>query len=552
MLALTLSLWLSPDALACGGLFCNAVAPVDQTGERILFVADEAANAVEVHVQISYQGPSEDFSWILPVPALPELFPSSGDVLQRLAMVTTPTFLPVNEDVGQCVQPRFVALADAGTADTAEAGEGGVTVVGAAQVGPYDSVTLQATDAATLVQWLSDNAYDLPDGAEDRIAPYIASGSYFVALKLQKDRDTGDIVPLGLRYAGSDPVIPLQLTGVAAAPDFRLQPYVLGARRAVPENYLHVVINELAVDWLQGGINYPDVVGRAADEAGGLAFATDFAGAHAPTGLSMFREDRVPLADVAAMTTLEQLGGVLYTPFFVPGTTQGFDDYGIPVTVATIPILDAFVDPPAGVEIDDFLSCPGCYGTFGSTPLDGAGLAAALETGWAAPLRRVQAHLDAYPYLTRLTSSISASEMTIDPRFVLNDTLGDVAGARQATLQFLCNGVHERQNAPRRLVLADGTSIELPSQSAQAQTEGWDWSTWVADAGTFAALRVEQTGRSGDAVVLVDNTEAIAAAAGAFNRANCGCDQRGGAGAVGAMAALGALALRRRREMPSA
>lgn len=247
------------------------------------------------------------------------------------------------------------------------------------------------------------------------------------------------------------------------------------------------------------------------------------------------------------MTTLDQLANVLYTPFFVPGTTQGFEDYGIPVTVATVPLLDAFVDPPAGVTIEEFLACVGCYGAFGSTPLDGAGLAAALEEGWAAPLRRVQAHLDAYPYLTRLTSSISAAEMSLDPRFVLNDTLGDVAGARQATLQFLCNGIHERQDAPRRLVLADGTSIELPSQSDQAQTDGWDWSTWVADAGAYAALRVEQTGRSGDAVVLVDNADAIAAAAGAFNRANCGCDQRGGVGAIGAIVAAGAATLRRRR-----
>ncbi|MFM2162377.1 MAG: hypothetical protein RLZZ383_1889 [Pseudomonadota bacterium] len=532
-------------ALACGGLFCDAQQPVDQTGERILFVLDEAADAVEMHVQISYQGPSEDFSWILPVASVPELFVSSDDVLARLALVTTPTFVPTQETVGTCTS-SFVNQSKDDSVDVAPPSDedGGVTVVGAAPVGPYDSVTLQATDAATLVAWLTDNGYDLPEGAEARIAPYIGSGSAFVALKLQKDRDSGDIVPLGLRYAGSDPVIPLQLTGVAAAPDFRLQPYVLGARRAVPENYLHVVINELAVDWLAVGANYQDVVARAADEAGGLAFATDFAGPHAATGVLLWREDQVPLAAIASMTSLAELETVLVTPFLTPGSAAGLDVWGLPVTTATAAILDAYVTPPTNVELVNYLSCMSCYGSPVGA-LDGASLAEALESAWAAPLRRVQAHLDAYPYLTRLTSSISAAEMSLDPRFVLNDTLGDVAGARQAVVQTLCSGLHGFNEAPRRLVLADGTTLELPSRDDVA-AGGFDWASWVAAAGSDAALRVEQTGRSGDAVVLVDNGPSIRAAADAFNRAHCGCDQGSWPASWAGVVAI-AFGVRRRR-----
>ena len=40
----------------------------------------------------------------------------------------------------------------------------------------------------------------------------------------------------------------------------------------------HVQINEAAIDWLNRGSNYSDVVSQAADEAGGRAFATDYAG----------------------------------------------------------------------------------------------------------------------------------------------------------------------------------------------------------------------------------------------------------------------------------
>ena len=54
-------------AQACGGLFCSASAPVNQAAERIIFSknADQTVTAV---VQIQYQGPSEEFAWVLPVP----------------------------------------------------------------------------------------------------------------------------------------------------------------------------------------------------------------------------------------------------------------------------------------------------------------------------------------------------------------------------------------------------------------------------------------------------------------------------------------------------
>ena len=60
-------------ALACGGFFCNPAAPVLQAAERIVFAIDRDAGEVEMHVQITYTGPSEDFAWIVPVPRAPEI-----------------------------------------------------------------------------------------------------------------------------------------------------------------------------------------------------------------------------------------------------------------------------------------------------------------------------------------------------------------------------------------------------------------------------------------------------------------------------------------------
>jgi MYXO-CTERM domain-containing protein len=83
--------------------------------------------------------------------------------------------------------------------------------------------------------------------------------------------------------------------------------------------------------------------------------------------------------------------------------------------------------------------------------------------------------------------------------------------------------------------------MDLPSTEAWID-EGWTWETWTADVGAYAAETVEQQGRSGAAIQVTDNREAIDAALA--DRNGCGCDGTGGAG-VG-VAGLALIALRRR------
>src|SRR5438094_10653658 len=57
-------------AYACGGFFCGGT-PIDQSSERIVFAMREGS--VEAHVQISYTGAAQSFSWVVPVEAKPSL-----------------------------------------------------------------------------------------------------------------------------------------------------------------------------------------------------------------------------------------------------------------------------------------------------------------------------------------------------------------------------------------------------------------------------------------------------------------------------------------------
>ena len=69
-------------AQACGGLFCGgpppdpfAPLPVAQSGENIVFALDNPGTGettVTAYIQILYSGTASDFSWVLPIDAVPD------------------------------------------------------------------------------------------------------------------------------------------------------------------------------------------------------------------------------------------------------------------------------------------------------------------------------------------------------------------------------------------------------------------------------------------------------------------------------------------------
>src|SRR3954469_1847995 len=81
-------------AQACGGFFCSQAQPVNQAAERIIF-ADNGDGTITAVIQIQYQGPSESFSWLLPIGSVPqgdELGVASDIAFTRLQAATNPQF----------------------------------------------------------------------------------------------------------------------------------------------------------------------------------------------------------------------------------------------------------------------------------------------------------------------------------------------------------------------------------------------------------------------------------------------------------------------------
>jgi MYXO-CTERM domain-containing protein len=549
------------EALACGGFFCSQAQPVNQAAERIVF-AQNGDGTVTAIIQILYDGPSETFSWLLPISSVPEgdeIAVASNLAFQRLQSATNPQYSLTTRVEGTCRQDGrndsggggFAGTggsASGGTAPTGGSGAtGGVTVVGQGVVGAFEWTVISIdeslpdpTDAAVI--WLGDNGYDVPPGSPALLAPYLEDGLYLLALRLTKGSDVGSIRPIVLTYDATLPMIPIKLTAVAANDDMGVMTWLLGQSRSVPQNYLALELNEARINWFNPASNYESVVTAAADDAQGQGFVTEYAAATtslANVVWSQYDETNWTYASSRVYSDFNEIFDTMYGNY---GQWDGFWD-----------AVRGTVTLPAGIPFEDFQLCPSCYS--GQIQFSPAALVTAIEDSVIEPVRLVQTVIDSQPYVTRLYSTLSAAEMTVDPLFTYNPDLEDVSNIHTAERIIECNPSIYQSEAPWRIEFPQGGIV----RGTADQVGNWpDFTSQPAN------LRILRQGESGDGRVMEDNSETIQEMLDAYNgtipnpkgsggsrkSSDSGCNMRSGtgSGAPWVLLALALLARRRRRQ----
>lgn len=540
---------LPSEAEACGGLFCDTQQPVNQSAERIIFSTnpDDTVTAV---VQILYEGPSEEFAWVLPVPSIPEVSVSSDLAFQRLQLATNPQYRMTTRVEGECRQRNRGIFGSAETsADSLNGAPGapedqGVSVLDSGVVGPYDFTVIEVQAGLpepeeVALDWLDSNGYEVSALAPNVIRPYLEEGMFLIAFRLTKNTDAGDIRPVVLNYESDNPMIPIKLTAVAANDDMGVMTWVLGDHRAVPVNYKSLVLNEALINWFNPGSNYDAVVSAAADEAGGQGFATEMAG---PTEeldelvwgeadedqWKRIRERSHPSIADAVCSVWQSYGAGF------EGTWDGW-----PETVNTF-------FSGLSAQARDAIVLDGC----GSRTVPNEGEVEVfldmVEENVIDPMRETQSILSGAPYFTRLYTTLSAAEMTVDPVFDYNPDLPDVSNRHEVERVIECSDDFLRSEAPWRVRLNNGMLVRGTGNA------------WPIAAGDVPATQfVTQDSTSGDAEIVTDNTRTISLALERNNDAvlsevdhGCGCASAGGRFPVEfllALVGLGAIRLRSRR-----
>lgn len=264
------------SAEACGGLFCQNV-PVDQQAERIIFTVN-ADDTISAYVQINYTGSAPEFSWVVPVPTVPEVDVAEIEMFDELSNMTAPVFLA--PPMPDCI----VLFEVAEDGDVMSSAASDVEVLASGTAGPYQYDVVDSPDPDALVQWLRDNSYRITDEMIPLVHVYNAEGMPFLAMKLQPEFGAQDIQPVKMTYESTKPMIPLRLTAVAANPNMAVLTWIFADAQAYPTNYAHPVIEQEDIRFfpLSANNNYQLLVNQTVDLYEGRAFVTEYAGPTAP------------------------------------------------------------------------------------------------------------------------------------------------------------------------------------------------------------------------------------------------------------------------------
>jgi hypothetical protein len=490
---------------ACGGFFCDGgpqIMPVDQTGETIVFWVDESGSEphTEAHIQIQYEGDAENFAWIIPVTSVPEVMVGSQQLFDNMLQATVPTFTVNTQTFGDCSGPVGIGCAKndrggepidfADSGDPGDGDPGGPDILDRGFAGAFEYVTLTGTDVQEIVDWLDMNGYAQDPDAPPILEEYLQDGFVFVAVKLQAGADVEEIHPLAIRYAGTEPCIPIRLTRIAAVDDMAIRALFLGEQRVAPMNWVHVAINHSRLDWVNGAaISYPGLVGAAIDEAGGRGFVTEYAGTAAIVSTSLLSN---PLWNADAFETIEPIDVV---DELASQELMVCEDGTCSFLHAQVePLLRNYLPAPDGVDEQAFWACLSCYVdqidpvAWSAQP----GFAAELAERITVPGQHAIDMLGDSTALTRLYTLLSPHEMTEDPTFHVADALPTVDNNITATRFNDCEG------GPSYFELPDGRTVALTDAGTMPNLDG-----------NPAALRIERIPMTGPAQIEVDNAETI-------------------------------------------
>jgi hypothetical protein len=528
-LALVGTLGHSRNVEACGCFTPpDPSVPIVQAGEDILFSIDNGT--VTAHIQIKYSGAAQDFGWLLPLPSVPTLQLGTDELFANLLSTTQPKYRLNTQYNGTCgFQPQGRTFGPTASVGQGGAAAGNVSdtssvVVVQDSIGPYDYAVLKADSQDDMLNWLSTNHYFVPTGTDQTVGAYIHPGAFFLALKLRSGNTAGDLQPVVVQYPSDIPMIPIVLTSVAAQPHMGIQVWMLGGGRAIPDNYYHTVISDLAIDWANAGQNYNDVIIKATGEAPDKhSFVTEYAGSSSVMQKILNAPGRFGTqADLAASPDA--------TTF-----VQYLQQHGFVFTSQLTAILAKYIPVPTGLTASTFFGNIAYYlgpymtqnpAAFTGWTLnyDPVSMAQDIQDRVVQPTLDAGALFDKYPTLTRLYTTLSPEDMTKDPTFTFSPTLPNVSNVHQATLSYYCGtGSNDRTITPARLVTEQGWTVDFPDGTGQAVLP-------PPPTGISATRRLEVLSADRPPNVITDNPPP----------GGCACDV---AGASRAAAPLGAVLL---------
>jgi HEAT repeat protein len=236
-LAETLGVWLllicNADADGCFVFHWNKQLDINEPTQKAIILHYQGRE--DLVLQVKYEGPAEEFGWLIPVPGLPDVKKGSMDCFYEVSRLT---------------QERFPAFWSRGKSEDV-----GVKVIQIKTVGAYEVAVLSATNAAGLGDWLDAHNFAFPKEKQAVLDGYVKKQWYFVAAKIDPDRNgfalqpgvprgtpdrrtispstrkklaNGELHPLVISFSSEKCVFPLAISSVNRKPS-ELSLYLLSS-----------------------------------------------------------------------------------------------------------------------------------------------------------------------------------------------------------------------------------------------------------------------------------------------------------------------------------
>jgi hypothetical protein len=257
-LALTAALSLSAaraDAF-CGFYVSGATGELFNNATQVVLMREGTRTVLSM--QNNYQGPPSDFAMVIPVPVVLQkenVKTLDKASFQKIDQMAAPRLVEYWEQ-DPCAPPNVYFGGPGGpipppmaVASPSAAGGGfGVTIEAQFKVGEYEIVILSAKDSGGLDGWLKANKYNIPQGAEPVLRPYVQAGTKFFvakvdAKKVKFEGDKAILSPLRFHYDTQDFSLPVRLGLLNANGPQDLIVHVLAkGQRYEVANYKNVTI----------------------------------------------------------------------------------------------------------------------------------------------------------------------------------------------------------------------------------------------------------------------------------------------------------------------
>ena len=215
-----------PAGAFCGFYVAKADAKLFNKSSKVVLARD--GNTTAITMASDYEGNAKEFAVVIPVPTFIErkqIGVVDSKTIDHIDAFTAPRLVEYTDD-DPCTPLAMMLAKRTGPMQTASLAaldatrHRGVTVEANYDVGEYDVSILSARESDGLVNWLNDNGYKIPSGAEAVLGSYIKQNMRFFVAKVNLERmqllGNAYLRPLQVRYETAKFMLPLRLGTVNA------------------------------------------------------------------------------------------------------------------------------------------------------------------------------------------------------------------------------------------------------------------------------------------------------------------------------------------------